>query len=315
VDSTWATLDTEGGKAVLRLERRLAHPQEKVWKAISDPAEMAHWFPARVETDLEVGAEMRFTFEGEDGSTGGEILEVDPPKLFVYRWQSDVLRFELVPEGGGCRLLFTHVVSDTLGGIPAAGRNAAGWDACLDALAARLDARTPQSSPDAMLERMTAYAERFGLTEGQVRETEEGYLLRFERDLVWRTPEASWATLTGGEDVALGSPPPAGAANGHVPAGPVTVAAPPHVLEYRWHCEGAPAGEVRWEFTVDPKAGHRVVLTQTVPAALANLRADALAAWQTQLELFFAELIGGRRRPWPAERTDELRRRYAERLG
>ncbi|MGH3328571.1 MAG: SRPBCC domain-containing protein [Streptomycetales bacterium] len=76
-----ATLRTVAGRPVLRFERHLAHPQEKVWKAITDPDEMAHWFPARVETELKVGATMRFRFDGMDvADTEGEIVEVDPPQ-------------------------------------------------------------------------------------------------------------------------------------------------------------------------------------------------------------------------------------------
>ena len=48
MNTEWGTLDTIGGKAVVRFERRLAHAPEKVFRAISDPAEMRHWFPARV---------------------------------------------------------------------------------------------------------------------------------------------------------------------------------------------------------------------------------------------------------------------------
>ena len=33
-----ATLDTVDGRPVLRMERRLAHPPEKVWRAIHEPA-------------------------------------------------------------------------------------------------------------------------------------------------------------------------------------------------------------------------------------------------------------------------------------
>lgn len=38
----------------------------------------------------------------------------------------------------------------------------------------------------------------------------------------------------------------------------------------------------------DERLGVRVELTQTVPAAPADLRATALAAWHVRLELFFA---------------------------
>ena len=45
----WAPWRTRGGGAVLRFERLLAHPPEKVFRAISVPDELRHWFPATVE--------------------------------------------------------------------------------------------------------------------------------------------------------------------------------------------------------------------------------------------------------------------------
>jgi hypothetical protein len=87
------------------------------------------------------------------------------------------------------------------------------------------------------------------------------------------------------------------------------------MLEYQWRHDGAPAGRVRWEITHDPQLGTRVELTQTLPTRAAEFRATALAAWHVQLELFFAATHGAIRYPWPQERTEELRKRYTERLG
>jgi uncharacterized protein YndB with AHSA1/START domain len=319
VDHDPANLDTTGGQPVLRLERRFAHSPDTVWKAITEPAELAHWFPARVDTALEVGAAMRFTFEGEDESTEGEILEFDPPKVFMFRWNDDVLRMEILPEDTGCRLVFSHTLSEAYGGRPAAGRNAAGWDTCLAGLMARLDGRPARQPAEPIFELMGSYIQRFGLAEGKFRDHPDGHLLRFELDLVWRPAEEVWAALTeadGAEPVlaAVGSAPPPRFTNGYVAAGPATQVSPPNLLEYDWQHDGTPAGRVRWEVVADPKAGTRVVLTQTVPAPLAGLRATALAAWQTHLELFFAALFGSPRR-WPAERTEALTELYASRLG
>ncbi|MGH3448361.1 MAG: SRPBCC domain-containing protein [Nocardioidaceae bacterium] len=90
--SDLATLQTIEGKPGLRFERRLAHPPEKVWRAVTDPAQMKHWFPASVETELRAGASMRFSF-GEDFDLDGEyadgqILELDP--LFYAALHGDI---------------------------------------------------------------------------------------------------------------------------------------------------------------------------------------------------------------------------------
>ena len=122
----------------LRFERRLAHPIEKVWRAVSEPAELAHWFPCRVEAgDLRVGAKLRFVF-GDDVAVppmDGEVTALDPPRLLAFTWGEDELRFELEPGGEGTTLLrFT----DVLGEQDKAARDAAGWDVCLAGLEQRL---------------------------------------------------------------------------------------------------------------------------------------------------------------------------------
>ncbi|HLM47404.1 MAG TPA: SRPBCC domain-containing protein, partial [Myxococcaceae bacterium] len=102
------TLTKKDTQVELRFERRLAHPPEKVWRALTDSQELAHWFPARIEGARESGAELRFFFEeGAPGS--GRISVFDPPRLLQYSWDGDVLRWELRPEGTGCLLVFTTV--------------------------------------------------------------------------------------------------------------------------------------------------------------------------------------------------------------
>jgi uncharacterized protein YndB with AHSA1/START domain len=123
----------------LHFERRFAHPVEKVWRAISDPAELAHWFPCRVELDeLRVGAPLRFVFPADMAPPmDGAVTALDPPRLLAFSWGEDELRFELEHDGEGCRLRFT----DALGERDKAARDAAGWDVCLETLEQRLDGR------------------------------------------------------------------------------------------------------------------------------------------------------------------------------
>ena len=60
-----ATLDTVNGQPTLRFERRLRHAPEKVWKALTDPAELTAWFPQDLEGTFAPGAKLRFVFRGE----------------------------------------------------------------------------------------------------------------------------------------------------------------------------------------------------------------------------------------------------------
>ncbi|MFD1147378.1 SRPBCC family protein [Saccharothrix hoggarensis] len=272
------------GKPVLRFERVLAHPRDKVWRAVTEPGELAHWFPAEVAID---GRAMTFSFPDE--VTTGEVLEFDPPAVFAFRWNTDVLRFELLPHERSCLLVFTHVLGDELG----AGRNAAGWDTCLAGLEARLDDR-PVEPPAAVLGAMERYVREFGLDEGRF----DGRVVRFVRDLVWRPLDEVWALLTEGGDGV-----PTRAANPDVPAGPVVERTPPRVLGF-----DSPTGRVRWEFRHDPDRGTTVELTHALADPAFAPRAPA--AWHAHLELFFAATFG-EVRGWPEDRVAELERRYA----
>jgi uncharacterized protein YndB with AHSA1/START domain len=160
-DGTYETID---GRPAVRFERRYAHPVEQVWRAVTEPAELAHWFPAQVTVDLRVGGTIAFEFSAEDevppGS--GEVTELDPPRRFAFTWDEDLLQFELEPEDGGaaCRFRFTHLLAEA----DTAARNAAGWEVCLTAFEQSLDgepAQAPSSGPsEDWEEHYEAYIER-----------------------------------------------------------------------------------------------------------------------------------------------------------
>ena len=120
----------------LSFERRLSHPVARVWQTITEPGELEHWFPARVEADLRVGGKITFTFGHALPAVPGEVTELDPPRLFAFRWGEDHLRFELEPldRDEGCTLRLTV----QLGTREKAARDAAGWHVCLDRLEQRL---------------------------------------------------------------------------------------------------------------------------------------------------------------------------------
>jgi uncharacterized protein YndB with AHSA1/START domain len=317
-----ATLDTiDGGRLVLRFVRHLAHTQSKVWRAVTEPAEMAHWFPAKIATELRAGAPMRFSFGDDDLDAGdrwahGEVLEFDPPRVYAFRWNDSVIRVELVPDGAGCVLYFSETLAGvgTHGDRPSVARQAPGWEACLLALAARLDnGPAPGTEPAWFLATAERYVEEFGLGEGDVHETADGFVVRFERDLV-PAHDKVWEQLTGDATPAVGLAPPVRFTHGYTTPGTVTAVEPGRVLEYGYLDGDDVAGRVRLELCHQEPLGTRLVVTQTVPSRLADTLAVTLAAWQTHLELLFAALYGDVRCPWPVERTNELTKRYADRL-
>ena len=138
------TFQTINDHPAVRFERRLSHPIDAVWRAVTEPEQLAAWFPARVTVDLTPGGRMRF--EAGEGSADGEVLELDPPRRFAFTWGGERLRIELEEAGDGCVLRFTHVLSSP----EQAARDAAGWHVCLDRLETALGggaAVAPGSEP------------------------------------------------------------------------------------------------------------------------------------------------------------------------
>ena len=162
------------GRWELRFERRLAHPPEKVWRALTESAHLRAWLPTDLVGERRAGAALELPFWPEvverygdriGGSTvmHGEIRTWEPPAVFEWTWDVDVLRWELAPHDGGTLLTLTTRLGDPE--LPPADP-AAGYHDCLHRLALSLDGRTPPwpSEDDvAQLERRyAAAADRWG---------------------------------------------------------------------------------------------------------------------------------------------------------
>ena len=144
------SLDIHDGVATVRFVRRLDHPPEKVWRAMTEPARLATWFPQGVafDGDLAVGTRLRYSFGPEDDGRAdqgfdGEVVEIDPPRLLVVTWGPDRLRFELADDGSnGTVLTFT----DEFDEVGKAARDTAGWHVCLDGLTRSLEGEQADAS-------------------------------------------------------------------------------------------------------------------------------------------------------------------------
>ncbi len=133
--TTDGVLETKDGKKVLRFERRLAHPVERVWAALTEPEELIGWLAA-AEVDLG-GGQVVLRWQNEGGPTmQAKITALAPPTLIEYEGDPHGrLRWELRPDGDATVLTFTATgfypddqVSLVL----------AGWHWHLDALAESL---------------------------------------------------------------------------------------------------------------------------------------------------------------------------------
>ena len=131
-----ASLTKSGARYKLALERHLPHSPKKVWRVVTEKQFLHQWFPAHVLGEWKVGAALRFEFQHGEGDQlsdeelRGEVLAVEPERLLEFRWGKHILRCELIPDGDGCRLLFSESFEDASSGA----RNAAGWELCLQNL-------------------------------------------------------------------------------------------------------------------------------------------------------------------------------------
>ena len=128
--------EADNGRWRLRFERELNHPPEKVWRAITEPEHLAHWFPTTIDGERASGARLGFTFpRGQLPPFDGQMLTYEPPSVMELLWGVDVVRIEIRATEQGTRL----TLLDTLGERGKAARDGAGWHLCLDSLAAHLN--------------------------------------------------------------------------------------------------------------------------------------------------------------------------------
>lgn len=138
----------DGERATLRFERRLAHPIEDVWAAITDPAQRRQWMGPTTIEPREGGA-IEMVAAGpavapERKRMSGRILVWDPPHVFAHEWhqpivEPGVVRYELSSDGDATILRFTHSGL----GVPNAHEFRPGTQAFLDRLDAHLAGDRP----------------------------------------------------------------------------------------------------------------------------------------------------------------------------
>ena len=169
-----ASLVEADGRWTLVLVRDVPHPIDRVWEALTDPAELREWAPFDPNRNLATPGGMTLTMPA--GAAGdapeaapGEVREAVRPTVLEYTWQGDVLRWELSPIPGGTRLILRHTVQERRWGSIVA----AGWHICLD-VATHAMAGAPVGriiGHDAMAvgwERLRdAYARQLGVPEGE----------------------------------------------------------------------------------------------------------------------------------------------------
>ena len=156
-DADLGTLVKDGEQWTLTFTRRLSHPVTKVWRAVTEPAHLAAWFPDEIVGERSAGAPLRFVNAQGDGFDG-EMLVFEPPKVMELLWGVDRLRIELAPDEGGTVLTLT----DTFAELGKAARDGAGWHECLARLVDSMAAAEPRPWGECWREVHPRYVERFG---------------------------------------------------------------------------------------------------------------------------------------------------------
>jgi uncharacterized protein YndB with AHSA1/START domain len=163
-----AQVEKGGDNWTLILVRELRHPPEKVWSALTDPAQLREWAPFDTDGDLSTaGNTVKLTTVGAPTPhvTETTITRADAPRLLEYNWGGFDMRWQLEPSAGGTRLtLWTSIDRRFIS------MGAAGWHICFDVLDRLLDGRPIGRivGPDAIKfggwRRLNAeYAKQFGV--------------------------------------------------------------------------------------------------------------------------------------------------------
>lgn len=110
------TLTTRAdGFHIVRFDRFIDRPIAKVWAAISDPAMLKNWL-GDVEVEPCVGGAFVIRFREMTVVMTGKITAFAPQRLIEYTWLENygmpqsMVRWELEPDGDGCRLTLTHTL-------------------------------------------------------------------------------------------------------------------------------------------------------------------------------------------------------------
>jgi uncharacterized protein YndB with AHSA1/START domain len=125
-------LREDGDSWGLIIERELRHAPEVVWQALTDPAQLREWAPFDANGSLAVaGSKVKLLTVNAGAPMESEttVLRAEPPRLLVYNWGGNDMRWELEPKGNGTQLtLWTRIDRRYIA------MGAAGWHVCFDVL-------------------------------------------------------------------------------------------------------------------------------------------------------------------------------------
>ncbi len=148
-------MDATAESTTVVREIAIAARPETVWELLVDPEQAVKWMGMTASFDLRPGG--LYQVDVIPGHTArGEFVEIDPPHRLVHTfgWEpesgsivasgSTTIEYELVPDGDGTLLRFTH---RDLPNVDAVASHAHGWDHYLERLALAATGGEPGTDP------------------------------------------------------------------------------------------------------------------------------------------------------------------------
>jgi uncharacterized protein YndB with AHSA1/START domain len=109
----------QGEKATLVFRRRLNHPIDEVWKALTDSEELSRWYMTKATIEGRIGGSVDLVAGPSRLHVTGRILTWSPPNVFEHEWKVEprpeiksgedaVIRWELKEDKEGTILHLEH---------------------------------------------------------------------------------------------------------------------------------------------------------------------------------------------------------------
>jgi len=122
-------------------EIEIAAPPERVFKALTDPAQLVEWWGSadtyrtfNWQVDVRPGGTWSCSAQGPAGpvsTVSGKYLVVDPPRALSYTWnpswapgEETEVHYQLEPTSSGTKVIFRH---DGFQSAPSREAHTAGW--------------------------------------------------------------------------------------------------------------------------------------------------------------------------------------------
>jgi len=124
-----AEVRKDGEKWTLVLVRDLRHSPEKVWNALTDPAQLREWAPFDVSGNLGTVGTVKLTWVGAPNAFDANVTRAESPRILECNLGGNDMRWELEAMGKGTRLTLWTALDRRFISM-----GAAGWHISFDVL-------------------------------------------------------------------------------------------------------------------------------------------------------------------------------------